>query len=523
MAKLRNMGAEPTSDPASGTKAVRLRGWKEIGRWFGVDERTVKRWEASRGLPVHRVPGEPRAPVFAYEHELRTWVERDKAAPPEAAIEVGVDAPPPTERRPWLAVALVLLVLAGAAALWMGQRAAENGRVADASVADLTRLAGNQVEAVNDQLDSQPGTVAVRAALAEEAVQVLGRVAALPDASAELKRDAAEGYRRLAVLQNAVDRPSLRDRAAAQSSLAQALKLLEGDKSADAAAVRARVQIELSRQAAGGGDPKVAAAMLAASRPEAMRAGGALKDDWWLGQSTAAGWNGDYEASLQAARQDAKQAADDPAAALTRLRALDLEAEAAFYLEDLEAARATYEEAVQTAQTALARWPEDSRLRWNLLRQQWNLGGTLIETGRSREAVPMLAQALSGWQALQRADPSDEAVRVWVWATRLSYGQALAGAGDFARAIPVLSEALAERRAWHGARPEDADRRRLLMKAQATLADALAPAGRIGEACALYAEAEALSRTMEKDGQLTGYDRSETLQMMRDSQKRYCG
>jgi len=38
----------------------RLDSWKEIAAFFGRAERTVKRWEAARGLPVHRLPGNGR-------------------------------------------------------------------------------------------------------------------------------------------------------------------------------------------------------------------------------------------------------------------------------------------------------------------------------------------------------------------------------------------------------------------------------------------------------------------------------
>ena len=67
----------------------RLDTWKEIGGFFGRDERTVKRWEMTRKLPVHRVPGGGRANVYAYEGELAEWLrgndaqaeaERDEAA-----------------------------------------------------------------------------------------------------------------------------------------------------------------------------------------------------------------------------------------------------------------------------------------------------------------------------------------------------------------------------------------------------------------------------------------------------------
>ncbi|TPE63618.1 hypothetical protein FJQ54_01765 [Sandaracinobacter neustonicus] len=517
------MASESLSDTAVAGKAVRLRGWKEIGRWFGVDERTVKRWEASRGLPVHRVPGEPRAPVFAYEHELKAWVEKDRdgaAAVADGPVPVVVE---PAPRRPWLTLALLLLAVAAASALWMGKRAAETAQVADASVADLKRLAGAQVAALNDQLDSQPGTVAVRAALAKEAVQVLGRVATLPDAPPALKQEAAEGYRRLAVLQNAIDRPSLRDRSAARGSLRQALALLQGDPGAEAAAVRAKVQIEAARQAAGDGDLADATQLLEQSRSVALQDGmRGLTGDWWLAESAIQGWKGDYTRSVQAARKVERVADGDALQALQNTRALDFEAEALYYLQDMEGALGTYKQAVSAAESGLKRWPEDGRLRWSLLRQKWNLGSTLIQMQRPVEAAPILADTLSGWQGVARADPSDEAVRVWVWVTRLSYGQALAGMRDYARAIPVLGEAVAERRAWHAARPGDADRRRLLMKAQASLADTLAVAGRTREACALYAESGRLADEMEKAGQLTGYDKSETQIPVRAASARHC-
>ena len=62
--------------------------WKEIAAFLDRAERTVKRWERERGLPVHRVPGGERSGVFAYSHELSTWLlgEEGKTAetPPSA-------------------------------------------------------------------------------------------------------------------------------------------------------------------------------------------------------------------------------------------------------------------------------------------------------------------------------------------------------------------------------------------------------------------------------------------------------
>jgi tetratricopeptide (TPR) repeat protein len=68
----------------------RLDSWKEIAAFFGRDERTVNRWEKELGLPVHRLPGRAKGPVYAYTDELASWM----ATPHEAgaASELGAQA-----------------------------------------------------------------------------------------------------------------------------------------------------------------------------------------------------------------------------------------------------------------------------------------------------------------------------------------------------------------------------------------------------------------------------------------------
>lgn len=67
------MAEEPDSDGGG-----RLDSWKEIAAFFGRDERTVKRWEHSRGLPVRRIPGSGRSPVYAYQRDLEAWLRKGK-------------------------------------------------------------------------------------------------------------------------------------------------------------------------------------------------------------------------------------------------------------------------------------------------------------------------------------------------------------------------------------------------------------------------------------------------------------
>jgi tetratricopeptide (TPR) repeat protein len=53
----------------------RLIGWKAIGQFLACTARTARRWEASRAMPVHRIPGGARGSVWANPDELRAWLE----------------------------------------------------------------------------------------------------------------------------------------------------------------------------------------------------------------------------------------------------------------------------------------------------------------------------------------------------------------------------------------------------------------------------------------------------------------
>ena len=94
--------------------------WKEIAVFLNRAERTVKRWERARGLPVHRVPGGERGSVYAYPSEITDWLRgksgelaaenagrvdpldchaADSATEPGVAPVETTLAPPPTEPR----------------------------------------------------------------------------------------------------------------------------------------------------------------------------------------------------------------------------------------------------------------------------------------------------------------------------------------------------------------------------------------------------------------------------------------
>jgi hypothetical protein len=91
--------------------AERLDSWKAIAAYLRRDERTVRRWEKSLGLPVRRVPGARGSSVFALTGEIDAWLQ----STPTAQVTSTPDAPPTVARRPrsqWIAGVTAVIVVA---------------------------------------------------------------------------------------------------------------------------------------------------------------------------------------------------------------------------------------------------------------------------------------------------------------------------------------------------------------------------------------------------------------------------
>src|ERR1039458_5735522 len=83
----------PTGNPENTVDlGQRLDCWKEIASYLGKGERTVKRWETDRGLPIHRVPGGGRASVYAHTEELDEWMKSSEVPELDASTEDTEDA-----------------------------------------------------------------------------------------------------------------------------------------------------------------------------------------------------------------------------------------------------------------------------------------------------------------------------------------------------------------------------------------------------------------------------------------------
>ncbi len=63
----------------------RLNSWKEIAAYLGCSEKTARRWEVSRQMPIHRVPGGAKGSVYAFPGEIDDWLANRPIQEPGSA------------------------------------------------------------------------------------------------------------------------------------------------------------------------------------------------------------------------------------------------------------------------------------------------------------------------------------------------------------------------------------------------------------------------------------------------------
>src|SRR5579863_9822370 len=73
--------------PERNTPQKTLESWKQIAAYLDRSERTVRRWEESEGLPVHRRGHEKQDTVFAFRHEIEAWSRSRTRCPGQESVE----------------------------------------------------------------------------------------------------------------------------------------------------------------------------------------------------------------------------------------------------------------------------------------------------------------------------------------------------------------------------------------------------------------------------------------------------
>lgn len=113
------------TEPPGGSE--RLDSWKAVAKYLKRDLATVRRWEKTLGLPIHRV-GRTGRSVFAYAHEIDEWLH--SATPASATVEPLTPAPAPGPAIvpfPWRWPVVAALVLVAAIALSVRARSTMPG------------------------------------------------------------------------------------------------------------------------------------------------------------------------------------------------------------------------------------------------------------------------------------------------------------------------------------------------------------------------------------------------------------
>jgi tRNA A-37 threonylcarbamoyl transferase component Bud32/tetratricopeptide (TPR) repeat protein len=422
-------------------------------------------------------------------------------------------------------LALLALALAGGFAVANHLRA-ESARAAEEErIADLRSVSHYLLFELQAEMARQPNSLAMRTRIAERLQIYLDRMASDSRATPLVRMEVAEGLEKLAEQQGAPGQANLGQPEQARRNLERAAGLVKGLSGERAAILRAEIGMDLSRLSIiYDHDLKRADALLQAADGEIETAGdaaGSLRTVWHVDHATLLAWQNRYEESIAAARQAmASPLPDDPrAAALLSARIADALAESTFYNGDHEGAVAPYRRQFTILSDAVKRWPADAKVRRDFARSTWALGTTLIDLGRSSEALPLLERGVAETRAMTATDRDDADAQRMLRILEVAYAQALSGVGRADEAIEVMAATIERRRAAWLAKPTEAMSQRDYAVGIAAYGDLLAQNGRTEQACGIYSEAEAMFDRLMKRGQFIEVDRDYSYRLLRESRQ----
>jgi len=461
----------------------------------------LDRWLADRPVEAHPATLRYRAGRFIRRHRF-------------GAAAAGIAA-----------LSLLIAAIAGI----IGHVRTQRAQAAEAErIDDLRAVSHYLLFDLQNELARQPNSLAMRTRIAERLQHYLDRMASDPRASPLIRLEAAEGLLRLADQQASPARANLGQPEQARRNLERAGKLLQGLPGSRAALLRARVGMDLARLLLGyDHELSRADALLVAAGKDITAAGpeGArLRGEWLTNRAMLRGWQNRYADAIADARAAMREAlpVEPQAAALLSARMEDVLAESLFYNGDREGAVEPYRSQLAILAKAMERWPESRKVRRDFARATWALGTTLIDLGRSGEALPLLEQgrAVAHANAAQDRDDADaERIKGIV---EIAYAQALGGVGRADEAISVMNASVERRRAEWQARPGEAMRLRDYTIGIAALGDLLAEHGHVALACRTYADAEARFDDLRRAGKLVEADQAYSLRLLEEAQARYC-
>jgi TolB-like protein/thioredoxin-like negative regulator of GroEL len=193
---------ENTPQPAEQPASERLDSWKEIAAYLKREVRTVRRWEKTEKLPVHRHLHKKRGTVYAYKPELDRWWNNGRARLEQQEQMLAAARP----RRRWIwAMGLVALPAALALLLALNLGGLRDrllgrplpGEITSIAVLPLDNLSGDPeqeffTDGMTEALLTELGKIgALRVISRQSVMQYKDSEKPLPEIARELNVDAA--------------------------------------------------------------------------------------------------------------------------------------------------------------------------------------------------------------------------------------------------------------------------------------------------------------------------------------------
>lgn len=398
---------------------------------------------------------------------------------------------------------------------------------AEARFADARGAAKTMIRDLLPKLEAVPGTLALRTEAAAAAGVYLDRLAASAESSDAVRIEAASGLLQLAQHLAGAGRPNLGqpDRADADLRRADALLAPLGD--AAARQLHARVLLERVRLAAFMQSDLPAAEVLAKQADAAMAG---LRADSMLARTRAAvmadlsGWQGRF--AQEAKLADAALALIPPGTrwsdSLDRGHLMASKAEALYFMDRAGEALPIYRAALDEMDALRRAYPAHPYLAGAASVAGWNLGSTLIELSRPREALEVLAGAEADAREAVRLDPADREGRRRLRVVRNAQAQALGLAGETDKALALLGEIRGSDEALLRAEPSALHSRDVVFD-YTLVGETLDAAGRKAEAC--RADRDALRRYADLAARklLTPIDSANNIKLAKARIAKNCG
>lgn len=416
---------------------------------------------------------------------------------------------------------------------------AERARVeADARFGEVRSLARFLLFDAYDRLADAPGTVAVRANLAETARKYLERLNSVPNAPDDLRLDLARSYRRLATIQGLSGTSNLGQPQLAIVSLDRAEALLAPLMQAhpdDPEVLSESGWLQLARwtlasDAKGPGKNAPAVRYFAAAlakRPDSAEARLGLlvakcnaAFDFEKADRHAEAI-AEAEGALSSVRASPWPDRLRTEARMLELRLLNRIGDARYYSGDFKGGLTAYREGANLARSELAKAPS---LRWEerLAEADYNVGSTIADIAQDKAgALNIIDAAIKRLHAVL-ATGDDAALEMRLIVLLGERALILDSLGRSEEAAEVSGQQIAMREARLSAQPGDVTRKRDLVVALASHAELLAKVGQRDHACSAILRGLGLMDELASGADLSERDRRTEYAKFNAARGRYC-